>query len=51
MVVNDKPTQTAAASPPQRDVASLLSILRKQFPTLATQYRIKSLGLFGELLA
>jgi len=47
MVVNDKPTQTAAASPPQRDVASLLSILRKQFPTLATQCRIKSLGLFG----
>ena len=46
MAVNDNPPQTAAASP-QRDVAFLLSTLRKRFPTLAAQYRIKSLGLFG----
>jgi predicted nucleotidyltransferase len=36
-----------AAPPTQRDVTSLLSVLRKHLPALATQYRIKSLGLFG----
>jgi predicted nucleotidyltransferase len=48
MAVNDKTPATATASPSiSPGTASLLGILRTHLPALATQYRIKSLGLFG----
>lgn len=48
MTANDKALKVAPIAPPtQRDVTSILIVLRKHLPALAAQYRIKSLGLFG----